>query len=185
MMIALTVLILKRSFSRAGCDAAPGCTVTHPEMRRFFMTVHEAVELVLHASAHGIDQPEHRGQIFVLDMGQPIKIVDIARQLIRMAGLCPDTDVKILFTGLRPGERLDEHLFNEQEKQIPTSVAGVLRAVSPARNLRVVRRELDELAELAALHRPEALRALLSRLVPSYPGNARRGAGRGLVAMRS
>lgn len=149
------------------------------------MTVHEAVELVLHASAHGIDQPEHRGQIFVLDMGQPIKIVDIARQLIRMAGLCPDTDVKILFTGLRPGERLDEHLFNEQEKQIPTSVAGVLRAVSPARNLRVVRRELDELAELAALHRPEALRALLSRLVPSYPGNARRGAGRGLVAMRS
>jgi FlaA1/EpsC-like NDP-sugar epimerase len=143
-------------------------TVTHPEMRRYFMTVGEAVELTLHASAHGLGRPEHPGQIFVLDMGEPVKIIDIARQLIRLAGLRPDIDVHIEITGLRPGERVDEHLFDEEEKQIPTSVAGVLRAVSAAPDLAEVERELAHLRALALADRPHDLRAVLARLCPSY-----------------
>src|SRR5262249_59542364 len=79
-------------------------TVTHPEVTRFFMTVREAVELVLEAaSTTGTEEAESRGKIFVLDMGEPVRIVDLARQMIRLAGLRPDKDIKVDFIGLRPG----------------------------------------------------------------------------------
>ncbi|MGP8253735.1 MAG: UDP-N-acetylglucosamine 4,6-dehydratase family protein [Terracidiphilus sp.] len=90
-------------------------TVTHPDMRRFFMTIPEACQLVLQASAIGAG-----GQIFVLDMGQPVKIVDLARNLIQIAGLKPDEDIKIEFTGVRPGEKLHEELSSLLEDTAPT-----------------------------------------------------------------
>jgi FlaA1/EpsC-like NDP-sugar epimerase len=90
-------------------------TVTHPEMRRFFMTIPEACQLVLQASAIG-----RGGQICVLDMGQPVKIVDLARNLILLSGLKPDDDIKIEFTGMRPGEKLFEELSTLTEDTVPT-----------------------------------------------------------------
>jgi FlaA1/EpsC-like NDP-sugar epimerase len=90
-------------------------TITHPEMRRYFMTIPEASQLVLEASTMG-----HGGEIFVLDMGQPVRIVDLARQLILDAGLRPDEDIRIEFTGLRPGEKLYEELNLIGEDTVPT-----------------------------------------------------------------
>ncbi|MFP3526228.1 polysaccharide biosynthesis protein, partial [Pantoea sp. SIMBA_072] len=86
-----------------------------PDMRRYFMTVREAVELVLQASAHGVARAEERGKVLVLDMGEPVKIVDLARQMIRLAGYRPGEDIKIEFTGLRPGEKLFEEILTSAE----------------------------------------------------------------------
>jgi FlaA1/EpsC-like NDP-sugar epimerase len=95
-------------------DGGP-VTVTHPEMRRFFMTIPEACQLVLQASAIG-----EGGQICVLDMGQPVRIVDLARNLILLSGLKPEEDIKIEFTGMRPGEKLYEELSSLTEDTVPT-----------------------------------------------------------------
>ncbi len=91
-------------------------TVTHPDIIRYFMTIPEACRLVLEAASFG-----QSGEIYVFDMGKPVKIVDLARQMIEMAGFVPDVDIKIEFTGLRPGEKLYEELLNDKEKTIPTS----------------------------------------------------------------
>src|SRR5438445_6607924 len=100
-------------------------TVTHPEVTRLFMTVPEAVQLILHAANMG-----QGGEVFVLDMGKPIRIVDMAKALIRLYGLTPGKDIRIEFTGLRPGERLFEKLLNDDETVWKTAHPRILRAVS-------------------------------------------------------
>ena len=101
-------------------------TVTHPEMRRYFMTIPEAAQLVLQAFSIG-----KGGEVFVLDMGEPVKIVDLAKNLILLSGLQPDRDIKIQFTGLRPGEKLFEELNLQDEHLVPTSHDKIRSYVSP------------------------------------------------------
>jgi O-antigen biosynthesis protein WbqV len=143
-------------------------TVTHPEISRFFMTVREAVELVLQASVLAVGDGEERGKIFVLDMGEPIKIADLARQMIRLAGLKPDKDVRVEFVGLRPGEKLHEELFYASEPLVPTKAAGILLAAPRTIDYAMLQRSLDDLAELARERREDRLLALLAVLVPEY-----------------
>jgi O-antigen biosynthesis protein WbqV len=155
-------------------------TVTHPEIQRFFMTVREAVELVLQASALAMKGGEERGKIFVLDMGEPVKIVDLARQMIRLAGRRPDQDVKIEFIGLRPGEKLYEELFHSAEPLVATEAAGIRLAAPRIIDYAMLARSLDDLAEHAATGHIERMTALLGTLVPEFAGHneaATRAAG--------
>ena len=101
-------------------------TVTHPEIKRFFMTIPEAVQLVLQASRLG-----GGGEVFVLDMGEQVKVVDLARNMIVLSGLVPDQDIQIVYSGLRPGEKLYEELFDDAEQILPTSHIKIRRAISP------------------------------------------------------
>ena len=104
-------------------------TVTHPEITRYFMTTQEAVRLVLQSAALGLArQAAEAGKIYVLDMGAPVKIVELAEQMIRLAGKRPYKDVEIQFTGLRPGEKLYEELFHSQETLAQTDQQGLLLA---------------------------------------------------------
>ena len=146
-------------------------TVTHPDMRRYFMTVREAVSLVLQAAVvarSDAERPVHEGGIFVLDMGEPVKIVDLARHMIRLAGLRPDTDVAIRFTGLRPGEKLFEELFHGKEQPIPTGFPGLLMAAPRVADAAIIGRALDEIASQIGRGDAKAAVAALARLVPEY-----------------
>jgi O-antigen biosynthesis protein WbqV len=154
-------------FQRQLAQGGP-LTVTHPEIERYFMSVQEAVALVLQASAHGLEAGAARGQIFVLDMGKPVRIVEVARQVIRLAGMRPDLDVGIEFTGLRPGEKLYEELFDESEDRLEGSVDGILVALSKSINLEVLRRLFDELSLAAQQPDHATLLRLLAHAVPSY-----------------
>ncbi len=144
-------------------------TVTHPDMQRYFMTVREAVGLVLQAALVGSGQaaiPD--GGIFVLDMGEPVKIVDLARQMIRLAGLRPDVDVAIRFTGLRPGEKLFEELFHGKERPEPTGFEGLLMASPRVTDPAVLASAIAALEAAAAANDASAARAILSRMVPEF-----------------
>jgi FlaA1/EpsC-like NDP-sugar epimerase len=138
-------------------------TVTHPEMRRFFMTIPEAVQLVLQAGALG-----HGGEVFALDMGEPVRLVDLATDLIRLSGLEVGTDVKIKFTGVRPGEKLYEEMFFAGEDVVPTEHSKILRARGGALAEGTMRR-IDALVQTADRGMiPEEIRASLRELVPDF-----------------
>jgi len=152
-------------------------TVTHPEVTRYFMTVREAVELVLEASAStpSATGGEGRGKIFVLDMGEPVKIVELARQMIRLAGLRPERDVEVTFTGLRPGEKLHEALFHEAEAPVPTKHPALRLAAPRTADYAVLARSIDELEEQARSGHEARVLDLLRRLVPEYRAGAPSG----------
>ena len=145
-------------------------TVTHAEVTRFFMTVREAVELVLQASALGPDSgvPDSRGKIFVLDMGEPVRIVDLADQMIRLAGWRPGRDIGIEYIGLRPGEKLHEELFHPAEPLVPTGNPAIRLAAPRTADYAMLARSIDELEENARARREERALQLLGRLAPEY-----------------
>jgi O-antigen biosynthesis protein WbqV len=146
-------------------------TVTHPDMTRYFMTVREAVELVLHASQFGARHADYRGKIFVLDMGEPVRIVDLARQMIRLAGLRPDRDVAITYTGLRPGEKLFEEIFHGSEPPVATGQPGLLVATPRAVDAEALGRAIDDLCQACRARSGDAAQDILRRLVPEYQPN--------------
>jgi FlaA1/EpsC-like NDP-sugar epimerase len=155
-------------FTRQLATGGP-LTVTHPEVSRFFMTVREAVELVLEAaSTAGTQEAESRGKIFVLDMGEPVRIVDLARQMIRLAGLRPDRDIKLEYIGLRPGEKLHEALFHAAEAPVPTRNPSLRLAAPRTADYAVLARSIDELEDHARAGRGDRALRVLERLVPEY-----------------
>jgi len=146
-------------------------TVTHPDIERFFMMIPEAVQLVLQAGAMG-----KGGEIYVLDMGQPIKIVDLARNLITLSGYTPE-DIGIKFVGLRPGEKLYEELWINDEKVLPTGNSKIMiaQASAPAESLEV---DVDDLLHLIGSGAAEAkVLEQFCRLVTNYKSPAENGAG--------
>ena len=147
-------------------------TVTHPEVTRYFMTTREAVELVLQASAARHSNNEDVGRINVLEMGEPVRIYELAEQMIRLAGMQPEKDIEIRITGLRPGEKLHEELLHESEELLPTGSAGILLAAPRTRDISTLREALDKL-EIAARNRQrdEAMQ-ILCAIVPEYTGPA-------------
>jgi FlaA1/EpsC-like NDP-sugar epimerase len=145
-------------------------TVTHPDMKRYFMTVREAVELVLQASVLGRRDDVAEGKIFVLDMGEPVRILDLARQMIRLAGLRPDVDIKIEITGTRPGEKLFEELFDRSEDIIPTGYDGIVLAAPGPANLQEFAPALHKLKTACEEGDAMVLNQLVRHLVPEYGG---------------
>jgi FlaA1/EpsC-like NDP-sugar epimerase len=137
-------------------------TITHPEMTRYFMTIPEASWLILDALALG-----QAGDLFALDMGEPVLLMDLARDLVRLAGRDPDTQ-PVEFTGLRPGEKLHEELFYDAERVEPTSTAKVLRAISGPPPLSI-REDVQELVALAGGDREAMLRRAVLSMVGSDP----------------
>jgi O-antigen biosynthesis protein WbqV len=162
------VPLFQRQLARGG-----PLTVTHPDATRFFMTTREAVELVLQAATLEMSagaSPASDGHIYVLDMGRPVRIVDLATRMIRLAGLKPHEDVKIEFTGLRPGERLHETLFHDDEKLVPTDARGILLARPRVMMLSELGAVLVELEAAGRARDEAALTRLIRALVPEFEG---------------
>ena len=137
-------------------------TITHPDIKRFFMMVSEAVALVLQASVIG-----SHGDILVLDMGEPIRIVDLARTLIRLSGR-PEEEVEIRFTGLREGEKMNEELFYRNEKVLPTACEKIKRMNGAKRDWAELHGQLDELYKITGEGGADRLRAMVKEIVPEY-----------------
>lgn len=138
-------------------------TVTHPEMKRYFMTIPEACQLVLQAGAMGTG-----GELFVLDMGEPVKIVDLARDLIRLSGFTPDDEIEIRFTGLRPGEKLFEELSLNDEDLLKTTHPRIFIGKVKAPALHWISDEIDLLNDIAIDGEPREVVEKLKSIVPEY-----------------
>jgi FlaA1/EpsC-like NDP-sugar epimerase len=152
------------TFLRQISDGGP-VTITHPEMTRYFMTIPEAVQLVLQAAAIGTD-----GEVFVLDMGEPVRVFDLATDLIRLSGLEPDVDIEVKFTGTRPGEKLYEELFFKDADVAPTIHPKILRA----RDAEATQHSLTDIETLIQAarenHSASKIRRMILKLVPEYAG---------------
>src|SRR5262249_10961811 len=140
-------------------------SITHPEMTRYFMTIPEAVSLVLQAFTIG-----QHGDILVLDMGEPVGILDLAKTLIRATG-STNSDVQITFSGIRPGEKLHEELFYDSEVRLPTELPKVIRAKSDLPLWPVLQHHLQELRLIASGHSPNMIRAKVKEILPEYLWN--------------
>ena len=149
-------------FERQIANGGP-VLVTHPEATRYFMTIPEAVQLVLQASTMG-----RGGEIFILKMGEPVRIAELANNLIRLSGYEPEKEIKIVFTGLRPGEKLVEELLLAQEGISSTSHEDVCVLTGGFVDFRRLRKSLDDLARIVETRNVHALVAKLREIVPEY-----------------
>lgn len=141
-------------------------TVTHPDIIRYFMTIPEACCLVMEAGTLG-----EGGEIFVFDMGEPVKILDLARNMIRLAGYTPEKDIQIVYTGLRPGEKLYEELLNQKETTIPTANDKIMVARVREFDFDTVSRQVDKLISTSRLSKPFTTVKMMKQLVPEYISN--------------
>jgi FlaA1/EpsC-like NDP-sugar epimerase len=139
-------------------------TLTHPEMSRFFMTIPEACQLVLEAGAIG-----KGGEIFIFDMGKPVKIIDLARKMIQLSGLTPENDIKIRYIGLRPGEKLFEELLNNEENTLPTHHPLILVAkVRTYEDYDVVKNRVLELIRMIPQDTHDQVVKKMQQIVPEF-----------------
>ena len=144
-------------------EAGGPITVTHKDIVRYFMTIPEACELVLQAGTMG-----KGGEIFVFDMGEPVKILDLARRMIKLYGLQPDHDIKIIFTGLRPGEKLFEELLSDDAKTLPTPHPSVLISKDPCLQFPVIMKYTQDITKAALRRDSNDIVRLLKDIVPEF-----------------
>jgi len=138
-------------------------TVTDPEITRYFMSVEEAAQLILQAGAMGSG-----GEIFLLKMGSPIKIADLALDLIKLMGYEPETEIKIVYTGLRPGEKLCEELITEGEGIVPTTHEKIMVLHGAGKPYHEMEKLLSELATKAKSHDGRGIKEVLQKIIPEY-----------------
>jgi len=150
-------------FFKKQIEAGGPVTITHPEVTRYFMTIPEAVQLVLQAATMG-----KSGDLFMLEMGEPVKIVDLAKDLIRLSGLTPGEDIQIIFTGLRPGEKLFEELYQDHESHLPTEHEKILRVTTQTAPPEELLRAVDLLYDLTRMGKLTEALSLIASLVPEY-----------------
>ena len=151
-------------FNKQIAEGGP-VTVTHPEMERYFMTIPEASQLVLQAATLG-----NGGEIFVLDMGEPVKIVHLARELITLSGFRPDEDIEIVFSGMRPGEKLFEELSIEGEDMLPTSHPKIAAWQNIPVNPETLRKTISELLRISKTQDHDKIVELIKIVIPEYIG---------------
>jgi O-antigen biosynthesis protein WbqV len=153
---------------KAQIEAGGPVTVTHPDMVRYFMTIREACDLVITAASHALDTAHSSTSVYVLNMGQPVKIVDLAERMIRLSGLEPGRDVDIVFTGIRPGERLNEILFAHEEPTSEIGIEGVVAAAPVCPSVEMVESWIAKLK--LDLHAGEraAIYGVLRDAVPNF-----------------
>jgi O-antigen biosynthesis protein WbqV len=157
---------------RAQIEAGGPVTVTHPDMVRYFMTIREACDLVVTAASHALGPSRSDVSVYVLNMGQPVKILDLAERMIRLAGLEPQRDVDIVFTGIRPGERLNEILFAREEENAEIGMSGVVAARPVSPGIDVMRAWLTTLERGLQREERAAIYGVLRDAVPDFRGEA-------------
>jgi O-antigen biosynthesis protein WbqV len=158
---------------KAQIEAGGPVTVTHPDMVRYFMTIREACDLVITAASHALGPTRTAASVYVLNMGQPMKIVDLAERMIRLSGLEPGRDVDIVFTGVRPGERLNEILFAREEPGMDVGIAGVVAATPVCPSIDVVRDWVAKLKSGIDHSERGTIVGLLREAVPDFHSEAR------------
>ena len=156
---------------KAQIEAGGPVTVTHPEMVRYFMTIREACDLVITAATHALGA-QRSVSVYVLNMGQPVKIVDLAERMIRLSGLQPGVDVEIVFTGMRPGERLNEILFSIEEPPVEIGLAGVMAAKPNEPPMQALKNWMVALRQAIEADDPATIKAILKDAVPEFGSNA-------------
>jgi FlaA1/EpsC-like NDP-sugar epimerase len=157
---------------KAQIEAGGPLTVTHPDMVRYFMTIREACDLVLMSASHALGSTRRDASVYVLNMGQPVKIVDLAERLIRLAGLEPGRDIDIVYTGIRPGERLHEILFAREEPTVELGIPGIVAAKPIRPSLDAMRGWLATLEQGLAREERESIYHVLRDAVPDFRGEA-------------
>ncbi|MFA6265791.1 MAG: SDR family NAD(P)-dependent oxidoreductase [Pseudolabrys sp.] len=157
---------------KAQIEAGGPVTVTHPDMVRYFMTIREACDLVITAASHAQRDADKHASVYVLNMGQPVKIVDLAERIIRLSGLEPGRDIQIAFTGIRPGERLHEILFSREEEMAEIGVPGIVAAKPVQASLESIRAWLATLEQALARNERTAIYTVLREAVPEFRGEA-------------
>jgi O-antigen biosynthesis protein WbqV len=158
---------------KAQIEAGGPVTVTHPDMVRYFMTIREACDLVVTASSHALS-PErgNEASVYVLNMGQPVRIVELAERVIRLSGLEPGRDIEIVFTGIRPGERLHEILFARGEETAEIGISGIVAARPVQPSLETVRAWMARLEQAVARNERAVVYGVLRDAVPEFRGVA-------------
>jgi O-antigen biosynthesis protein WbqV len=157
---------------KAQIEAGGPVTVTHPDMVRYFMTIREACDLVVTAATHALGAERSNVSVYVLNMGQPVKIVDLAERMIRLSGLQPGLDIEIVFTGMRPGERLNEILFASEEPTVEIGVSGIMAAKPNEPPMQTLRRWIASLEHAIARDDRVAIRTILKDAVPEFMASA-------------
>jgi FlaA1/EpsC-like NDP-sugar epimerase len=157
---------------KAQIEAGGPVTVTHPDMVRYFMTIREACDLVITAAAHALAPQRPDVSVYVLNMGQAVKIVDLAERMIRLSGLQPGHDIDIVFTGMRPGERLNEILFANEEPAVEIGVAGIMAAKPNEPPMQSLRKWIAALEQAIARDDRATIKAVLKDAIPEFGSNA-------------